>query len=146
MWNRKEFCKITGCTPDALRHYEKLGLLIPARKENNYRDYGENDYRKVKYIVVLQYAGFSLKEIKGLLLLDNLEVGEECQNETTKIFLGKIRELEEKIKIYQHIVKTIHHYMEKRDQVLDLSPLTVNNFTDDMVEQVFNFLNERNLR
>ena len=38
----RELAQATGHTPEAIRYYEKIGLIAPARREaNNYRSYGE---------------------------------------------------------------------------------------------------------
>ncbi|WP_099203487.1 MerR family transcriptional regulator [Miniphocaeibacter massiliensis] len=91
MWSKKEFSSLTNTTPETLRYYEKIGLILPKRKENNYRVYGEEEYTKIKYIKVLQYANFSLEEIEELLQLSNKEFSEDCKNNTTKIFEQKVK-------------------------------------------------------
>ncbi len=37
-----ELARRTGVSPHALRHYERLGLLRPARTTGGYRDYPES--------------------------------------------------------------------------------------------------------
>lgn len=146
MWSKREFCNLTQSTPDSLRHYEKLKLISPIRGENNYRAYGEEEYRKVKYIKVLQYAGFSLKEIKNILELDSLSESLQCQSETTEIFSNKTVELEAKVQIYTYVLNTIKVFMNKRELILKDSEHNMERFTDTMVDKVFYFLMERNLK
>ncbi|MBF6989436.1 heavy metal-responsive transcriptional regulator [Cupriavidus sp. IK-TO18] len=57
-------------SPDALRYYEREGLLAPAsRTERGYRLYGEDAVRRIRFIQHAQACGFVLAEIRELLHL-----------------------------------------------------------------------------
>lgn len=59
-----------GVNVETLRYYERRGLLEgPARTASNYRLYPENAVRRVRFIKLAQELGFTLDEIKELLLL-----------------------------------------------------------------------------
>lgn len=61
----KEVEKATGLTAKAIRMYESKGLLTVAREsENDYRDYSEEDVKRLKTIAVLRRLDISVKEIK----------------------------------------------------------------------------------
>lgn len=62
-----ELAKRTGVSVHALRHYEKLGLLQPARRSSGYRDYTEAMRREVVFIAMSRQIGFSLKDIAAQL-------------------------------------------------------------------------------
>ena len=49
-----------------IRFYEKEGLISPQRKENNYRNYSEEDIAKLKKILVLRKLGISVREIADM--------------------------------------------------------------------------------
>lgn len=51
----------------ALRHYERLGLIAPARTPGGYRDYPESMRREVVFIAMSRRIGFSLKAIAAQL-------------------------------------------------------------------------------
>ncbi|MBA3595653.1 MAG: MerR family DNA-binding transcriptional regulator [Pseudomonadota bacterium] len=57
----------TGVSVHALRHYEKLGMLQPARRASGYRDYTEAMRREVVFIAMSRRIGFSLKAIAAQL-------------------------------------------------------------------------------
>ena len=62
--------KSTGLSVDAIRFYERNGLLPPApRTEGGYRQYAENDLETLAFMRRVQGLGFKLSEIKGLLHL-----------------------------------------------------------------------------
>jgi DNA-binding transcriptional MerR regulator len=58
-----ELAQLCGVTPHALRHYEKLGLLKPARSAGGYRDYPDAMRREVVFISMSRKVGFSLHAI-----------------------------------------------------------------------------------
>jgi DNA-binding transcriptional MerR regulator len=62
-----ELARRTGVTVHALRHYERLGLLQPARSASGYRDYPESMRREVVFIAMARRIGFSLPAIAELL-------------------------------------------------------------------------------
>lgn len=62
-----ELAQRAGVTVHALRHYERLGLLQPARTASGYRDYPESMRREVLFIAMSRRIGFSLHAIGELL-------------------------------------------------------------------------------
>ena len=62
-----ELAQRAGVTVHALRHYERLGLLLPARTASGYRDYPESMRREVVFIAMARRIGFSLAAIGELL-------------------------------------------------------------------------------
>jgi DNA-binding transcriptional MerR regulator len=62
-----ELARRAGVTVHALRHYERLGLLLPARSASGYRDYPESMRREVVFIAMARRIGFSLPAIAELL-------------------------------------------------------------------------------
>lgn len=64
-----ELASLTGATPKAIRHYEKLGLLPVAKRKGNYRIYEAIDVQSVKMIRLAQAVGFSLSELYDLSAL-----------------------------------------------------------------------------
>ena len=56
----------------ALYHYERLGLLCPARTAAGYRMYSRRDLERLEQIVALKFIGLPLKQIKLLLDRDAL--------------------------------------------------------------------------
>ena len=62
----KELEERTGMTRANIRYYEQEGLLAPARKENGYRSYSEEDCEDLLKIKLLRQLQFSLQEIRAL--------------------------------------------------------------------------------
>mgnify|MGYP003373064133 CR=1 FL=1 len=59
--------KIIGITKKNIRFYEKEGLLSPCRnKENGYREYNEDDIKKLEEIKLLRKLGVPIEDIRSL--------------------------------------------------------------------------------
>jgi DNA-binding transcriptional MerR regulator len=57
-----------GVSPDAVRYYERLGLLVPpARSMAGYRHYDEDAVQRLRFIKGAQRVGLRLREIAELL-------------------------------------------------------------------------------
>ena len=66
--NTKQMEELTGITRQNIRYYERQGLLEPARDAGNaYRDYSDEDVRRLKLIKMLRMLDMPLKEIKEVL-------------------------------------------------------------------------------
>ena len=68
------FAKENKVTIKALHHYEKLGLLLPAKvdPESKYRYYDISQQHDLEMIILLKDLGFSLSEIKEIFTTNNL--------------------------------------------------------------------------
>lgn len=53
-----------------IRHYEKIGLIPPpARRDSGYRDYGNADVARLRFIANARDLGFPIPQIRELLAL-----------------------------------------------------------------------------
>lgn len=59
--------KRTALNKDTIRHYEKIGLLLPNRLNNNYFDYPESSVERIKLITHAKLLGMTLREIHALI-------------------------------------------------------------------------------
>src|SRR4030095_10875118 len=73
MFSIGEFSKLGRVTVEALRHYDALGLLKPAKVDpfTGYRYYSARQLMSLYRILALKEVGFSLDEI-ARILRDNL--------------------------------------------------------------------------
>ncbi|MBR0153888.1 MAG: MerR family transcriptional regulator, partial [Lachnospiraceae bacterium] len=63
----KEMESASGISRANIRYYEAEGLLHPARGENGYRDYSEEDLGLLKKIQLCRILGFSLEKIRRMI-------------------------------------------------------------------------------
>jgi len=70
----------TGLSIDAIRFYEKQRLLdTPRRSEGGFRLFNTQDIERIQFIQRAQQLGFSLPEIRELLVLSRAD-GEACSH------------------------------------------------------------------
>ena len=70
MFTIGKLSSLAEVSPDALRYYEREGLLAPTGKsEGGYRLYDEASVRRIRFIKQAQQCGFTLAEILELLVL-----------------------------------------------------------------------------
>ena len=59
-----------GVGVETVRFYQRRGLLDTPGRADGIRRYGSDDLRRLRFIRQAQSAGFTLEEIKELLVLD----------------------------------------------------------------------------
>src|SRR5437899_5223899 len=85
-----------GVQPEAIRYYERRGLLPPPqRAASGYRIYTPDHLERVEFIKKCQTLGFSLDEIRELMELKFLGTS-PCQH-VRDLLLEKIKEVESQI-------------------------------------------------
>lgn len=63
----KELANASQVTPDAIRHYVRVGLLNPQRHpDNGYKLFSDDDIRKVTFIRQAKGLGFTLNDIQTI--------------------------------------------------------------------------------
>lgn len=85
---------------DTLRYYDKIGLLVPS-KENNIRNYSEEDLMTVSIIERLKDCDFTLDEIKQVLELESAiesDYNPSFIREIQSLFIKKNKLIDEKMK------------------------------------------------
>jgi MerR family transcriptional regulator, copper efflux regulator len=96
----------SGVSAKMIRHYEAIGLLMPAaRRRNDYRDYGERDIHELRFIKRARRLGFSIDEIGALLMLwrDRARPSREVR----RIAEAHVGDLEARIAEMQAMAKTL---------------------------------------
>lgn len=102
----KQLAGKAGINPETIRYYEKIGLLSePERTESGYRIYSDSDLSKLQFIGNAKYLGFTLKEIRELLLL---RVDDETSCDDVRILAEKkMKEIDDKISHLKRIKKSL---------------------------------------
>jgi MerR family Zn(II)-responsive transcriptional regulator of zntA len=93
---------------DTLRYYEREGLIEPAdRTESGYRLYDKDSVRRIYFIKQAQHCGFTLTEIRDLLVLRNRDAA--CCGDVRTRAIEKKLQLEHKIKAMKSMSKALDH-------------------------------------
>lgn len=91
-----EVSKLSGVGIEALRFYEKSGVLErPERTYSGYRMYDESVLERLSFIKKAQVLGFTLDEIRELIA--HKRRGQNPCSEVRSIVRGRLEELNERI-------------------------------------------------
>lgn len=96
----------TGLGRDAIRYYERRGLLgkVP-RSANNYRDYPSALVKEIKLLRSMQSLGFSLNEI-GEVLEGLRSRGIDCLD-GARLLAAQRERVEEQIRTLRKVSRTL---------------------------------------
>lgn len=91
---------------DTLRYYEREGLIEPAdRSESGYRVYDKESARRIHFIKQAQHCGFTLAEIRELLVLRGRE--KACCGDIRSRAIEKKLQIEHKIRVMKAMSKAL---------------------------------------
>lgn len=115
----KKVCDKFKVSPKALRIYEDLGIIVPKRQENNYRNYSEDDILKIRQLIVLKEMGIPLKKIKILLNEDS-----DGENKIVRALWVQLKAVENRINELKNIKVTLDDSINdvlNRNEISDYS-------------------------
>ncbi len=96
----------SGLPAKTIRYYEDIGLVVPDRAENGYRDYGTQDVHRLRFLQRSRSLGFTIEECRLLLSLYDDE--NRASADVKAIALKKI----EQIKIKQQELDSLKSTLE----------------------------------
>lgn len=111
---RGELAKRCGVSFEAVRYYEERGLIpTPERTAANYRIYGEETVKRIRFIKRAQQLGFSLNEIRELLSLQ-AQPGACCADVRERA-LAKMEDIEAKIRTLRAMRRALARLVKECD-------------------------------
>lgn len=110
-----DVAKISGIGIEALRFYEKSGLLErPSRTYSGYRLYSRDVIDRLTFIKQAQALGFSLDEIRSILA--DARAGQSPCDEVREIVRQRLGELDERMREMRRYRKELADTLEEWDQ------------------------------
>lgn len=102
----------TGLSIDTIRFYEKVGLSKrPVRTEAGFRIFGPEEIEGLKFVRKAQELGFSLEEIRELLILKADDVP-ACSH-VKEMLEQKLIGVEKKIHELRSLKRSLHDALQK---------------------------------
>lgn len=103
-----EVSKKLNITQDTLRFYEKTGLIGPIRRDKNgYRNYQEEDLRRIEFVKCMRGAELSIDVLRTYLRL--FDEGDETKEERKELLIKQKKILDEKISTMQKASKRLEY-------------------------------------
>nr|WP_319513409.1 Cu(I)-responsive transcriptional regulator [uncultured Cohaesibacter sp.] len=93
--NISQAAGIAALPAKTLRYYEDIGLVVPARRKNGYRDYSDEDLVRLRLIGRARKLGFSVEECRNLLALQADK--SRASADVKRIAQTHLNEIDEKI-------------------------------------------------
>lgn len=101
-----EFAKAVGVPTSTVRFYERRGLLKPdSRTRSNYRTYSTRSVERLKFIRAAQSAGFSLKDVRGMLSLTDSD--EPPCDEVAALIARRLEDVKRRLGELKRIHRTL---------------------------------------
>jgi DNA-binding transcriptional MerR regulator len=113
-----EVSKLSGVGIEALRFYERSGLLgRPVRSESGYRMYDEEVLERLSFIKRAQVLGFSLDEIKQIIA--EKRAGQSPCADVREIVRQRLQELDERMREMRRYRNELAQALREWDEVGD---------------------------
>ena len=103
--NIGEAAASAGLPVKTLRYYEEIGLVLPGRMANGYRDYGENHVHKLRFVQRARSLGFSVEDCRSLLSL--YEDRNRASSEVKALAKDRLAELDRKLAELEEMRRTL---------------------------------------
>ena len=97
--------------PKTIRYYEDIGLVVPARRDNGYRDYSVDDVHLLRFVQRARSLGFSVEQCRQLLALylDRTRASADVK----RLASEKIDEIDRKIRELKGLRGTLTELVER---------------------------------
>lgn len=119
MYRIGELARLSGVTPDALRYYERFGLLPRApRTTGGFRRYEPHALQRLRFIKQAQAHGFTLSEVRALVSYQD-RGGRERRRRVQDLLLRKLKELESKRRQLEEFCRTLEEYLSMCQRALN---------------------------
>jgi DNA-binding transcriptional MerR regulator len=117
MYTIRQVAELTGFSPDTLRYYEKIGLLMsPERGSGGVRTYSDDNVLMLTSINCLKKTGLSLDDIKEFIQDD------QCFNNHSSMWdVDDIKTLSSRSKILSEHLNRMEKQRQELDDIIKLT-------------------------
>lgn len=135
----KEFSRLCQVTVKTLRHYEKIGLLLPAEVDEwtGYRYYTASQMQTLNNIRKFKDIGFSLEEILNLKLGQTSEAhllkAEGFFTPSIELLQQKITQCQQELKRLQKRQEMLLSMMNSQNQLTDMEKFSIQSLPEIIV-------------
>ena len=95
----------SGLPAKTIRYYEEIGLILPARAANGYRDYSGEDIHRLSFLRRARGLGFSIEECRQLMAL--YQDRGRASHDVRQIATAHVAAIDEKLREFQAMRATL---------------------------------------
>lgn len=108
-----------GVTPDAIRYYERLGVLPRApRTAGGLRAYGDDVLPRVRFIQQAQALGLTLKDVKELVVNEGRGGHQRCRR-VRDLLKARLADVDARITEMQAFRRTLRSHLNECERALE---------------------------
>ncbi|GEL76609.1 MerR family transcriptional regulator [Tenuibacillus multivorans] len=120
LYSISEIAAMFGVSTRTIRYYEEIGLLKPKRNHNGHRKYGKKEKIQLQLIFRGKKYGFSLDEIKDMILLFEKDpTGREQLKKTIEYGEDKLHEVTQRLEELMQLRREMEQYLDVFRKTLD---------------------------
>ncbi len=105
--NVRDAGKISGLPSKTLRYYDDIGLVVPDRQDNGYRDYDDRSVQKLAFLKRARQLGFSIDDCR--LLLSLYEDKKRASADVKALAEKHLLEIDKRLEELQQLRTTLTH-------------------------------------
>ena len=103
----------TGLPVHTIQYYEEIELVVPARRNNGYRDYGDTDIHKLSFLNRARGLGFLVEDCRDLLSL--YVDRKRARADVKKIATAHLQRIGEKLAELKSLQEVLIHLIDACD-------------------------------
>ena len=108
----------SGLSRDALRYYERVGLMLPARRTaGGFRLYPPATLDRIRFIKQAQIHGLTLRDIRELLGFQDRRGRERCR-QVHQLLTRKLADVDGRLLQLQEFRQTVRSYLAQCERAL----------------------------
>ena len=114
-----QVAQMAGVTPDAIRYYERLGVLPrPPRTAGGLREYGDEVLPRVRFIQQAQALGLTLKDVKELVANEGRAGQQRCRR-VRDLLKTRLADVDARIREMQAFRRTLRTHLNECERALE---------------------------
>ena len=111
--NVGQAAKRSGLPVRTVHYYEEIALVVPARRDNGYRDYSASDVHKLGFLHRARGLGFSVEDCRALLALYG--DSDRASADVKAIARAHLDRIEAKLAALQSLRTALRHLVDACD-------------------------------
>jgi MerR family copper efflux transcriptional regulator len=100
----------SGLPAKTIRYYEDIGLILPARSGNGYRDYSGDDIHRLAFLRRARGLGFSIEACRQLMALYRDK--SRASHDVREIARSHVKAIEEKVRELEQMRATLEKLID----------------------------------